>query len=179
MNIDAHLTIEVTDKGNVVENKCVLPDPLDLTIVRLDVSHGAESRYRMRFEDGVEGRVSVSQKPHYQKRKLHEHRSNYVVHKGWIAILVRGKNGMKVGIGFAKSADHFYVEAPGGEWYEAYLSENVVFTYSSSDTDTGQTREHEGSLPTERELLSIYADQEGLSLDAVLANVRNSYPHGE
>lgn len=176
MKLETQIVVEVEDKGHVVVNKCSLPDPLNMTVVRLDLKHGGESRYRFRLEDGVEGRVSVSKLPHYQQNKRHQNNSIYVVHKGWIAILTQEKSSYRIKIAFARNNGNFYVEVPGGEWYAAYLSENVVFTYSSSDTDTGDIREHETELPTEEEILSIYREQEALSEDEILELVKNSYP---
>jgi len=175
MKPEAKIEIEVEDKGHVVVSKCSLPDPLNMTIVRLDLKHGGESRYRFRIEDGTEGRVSVSRQPHYQQYKRHNNKSIYVVHKGWIAILIQERASYRIKIAFARSEGHFYVEVPGGEWYAAYLSENAVFTYSSSNTETGDIREYESSLPTEEELLSIYGKQESLSTKRVLQLVTNSY----
>ncbi len=172
LKFETHVVIEVEDKGHVVVNKCSLPDPLSMTVVRLDLKHGNESRYRFRLEDGVEGRVSLSKQPHFQQNKRHKNNSIYVVHKGWIAILFQ--EGIK--IAFARSDRHFYVEVPGGKWYAAYLSENVVFTFSSSDTDTGDIREHQTELPTEEEILSKYRKQEALTEDQIIELVKNSYP---
>jgi hypothetical protein len=170
------IVLEIEDKGHVVVNKCSLPNPLNLTVVRLDLTHGNESRFRIRIEEGVEGRVSVSKEAHYQQHKRHRYNSIYVVHKGWIAILVQQGAGYRIKIAFAQSDGHFYAEVTGGEWYAAYLSENVVFSYSSSDTDTGDIREYATQLPTEQEILSMYAEQEALSMDQVLKLVTNSYP---
>ena len=175
IKFETQIVVEVEDKNHVTVNKCSLPDPLRITVVRLDLNRGNESRYRFRLEEGVEGRVSVSKQPHYQQYKRHKHTSIYVVHKGWIAILTREVSSYRINIAFARSDGRFYVEVPGGEWYAAYLSENVVFTYSSSDTETGDVREYEKKLPTEEEILSMYAEQEVLSADQILEFVANSY----
>lgn len=177
MKIKTQMIIDVEDKDHVVVSKCSLPDPLAMTIVRLDLKDGHESRYRFRIEDNVEGRISVSKHSHYQQNKRHRNKSIYVVNKGWIAIIIQKGTSFQIKIAFARSIDHFYVEVPGDEWYAAYLSECAVFTYSSSDTDTGDIRDYKTEFPTEEEILLMYGKQEELSVDQILELVENSYPN--
>lgn len=174
MKTDTKVVIEVEDKGHVVVNKCELPPPLGVTVVRLDLAADGESRYRFRVEDGVEGRVSVANQAHYQKYKRHKHNALYLLHKGWIALLVEQSSGYDIKIAFARSGQHFYAEVPGDTWYAAYVAKDAVFTYSSADTDTGDIRDYDAELPDEAEILQRYAEQEGLSENDVLELVNHA-----
>ena len=169
-------TIEIVqeDKGHVLVSKCVLPDPFDIEVVKLDVEHGSESRFRFRLGESIEGRISASTNPHYQQGKKHLYKSIYVVHRGWIAILTDFEEKPKIDIGFGGRPGMFYVEAPANKWYHAYLSCDVVFTYSSSDTETGELLPHEPSLPSENEILDIYAHHHGINRSEVQRYVHES-----
>ena len=173
--IKTDIVINVTKKEHVVENKCDLPEPMGITVVRLDVEQGNESRYRLRLKDGQEARISVSKEPHFQKMKRHLSQSIYLLHKGWIAIIVQKELDYEVQIAFANAPGRFYVEAPGGVWYSAYISEDASYTYSSSDTKTGDIEENRFSHITETQILSKYAEQVGLTHDEVLELAERSH----
>lgn len=175
MKLNEELVINVEHKEHVTVNKCTLPEPIGVTVVRLNMKVGNESRFRLRITDDIEGRISTSTVPHYQMKKRHKNKSIYVLQNGWIAILLKNSSGYEVRAAFARDPERFYVEVPGNEWYFAYLSKNTAFSYSSSDNDTGEIGELDTSTPSEHEILSMYAAQESLTLEKVESLVNRSF----
>jgi len=160
---------------DVVVSKCTLPPPIDVSVVRLDIKHGSETRFRLRVGQDIEGRVSMSERAHYQKCKRHKNKSIYVLQRGWIAILLGENDIYEIRIAFARSNERFYVEVPGEEWYSAYLSENVIFSYSSSDNETGDIKDNELNMPSEEKLLSMFAVQESLNEKDISSLIKRSF----
>lgn len=168
------MDITTESKGHVNVHTCTIPKPVDATIVCIEVAGGDEKRYRTRVGGGAEGRILVSASPHYQEEKLHTGPGLYLLQKGWTAILVPSESGYNVEIGFARSLHNFYVSAPANTWYAAYLSGPVAYTYAAGSNATGNTRASTQVMPTETEILSLYATQHNLSFEMVLELVRQS-----
>ncbi len=166
--------IEITDKEALVENVCDLPGTFTgIKVVRLDIKHGDEKRYRLRTPSGNESRISEAETAHRQQQKLHIGSGLYNIRNGWIAIITEDEDGLKVNIGFAGVIDRFYVTAPANEWYIAVLSGPAAWSYGTSDDNTGQV-EKDGALYkkaaalTEEDIFKLYSDQQGLPYDQVL-----------
>lgn len=168
--------IQITSetKPDVGVYTCVIPYPIDATLVCLDVGQGDEKRYRTRVGGGAEGRITVSQKPHYQQEKLHPGPGLYLLQKGWLAILTEDGDTLKVDIGFAHADNNFFVMAPANVWYGVFLSGPVAFTYAASNNITGQVREYEKPMPSEREILELFRQQHRLTPRMVVAMVTES-----
>jgi len=172
---DVTIQIEQKRKPNVTVSQCKLPAPIDAEVVRLDVHKGAEKRFRLRFEGGVESRITTSKDPHYQAIKRHKNVSLYVVHRGWLCALWEDSGVIQHRFAFAKHPGGFYLETPGNTWYAMYLSEDAAYTYTSSDTETGDLDGKTFDLPTEQELIKILQGQNQISAQDVQDMIERSY----
>jgi hypothetical protein len=166
--------ITFEEKPDVGVYTCVIPYPIDATVVCLNVDGVQEKRYRTEVGGGTVGRITVSQKPHYQKEKLHPGLGLYIVQKGWVAILTKDGDTYNVDIGFAGADNIFFVMAPANVWYGAFLSGPVAFTYAASNNVTGQVREYEKPMPSESEILELFGQQHRLKPEDVAALVIKS-----
>jgi len=168
------ISVQTEDKGRVKVHTCQVPYPIEATLVCLDMVHGEERRFRTRVGDGAEGRITVSKQPHYQEEKLHPGPGLYLLQRGWIAILTPAHESYKVDVAFARSADRFHVIAPGNTWYAAFLSGPIAYTYAASDNATGKVRQYNRPMPSEEEILRLFAEQHGLSDEQVKSLVEGS-----